>query len=112
MTNKEVIDMIKNNDECKEFSYTNDIKATYFVDDMGNKISFGYDEYCGRLNDHRIIFGLIDGIDRNDFRTLIQQTRFLVYMPEGNEALFLKDIKLSKKQQQFIKKYNVNLILE
>ena len=112
LNNKEILEMIKLNDECEEFEITNNIKATYFMDREGNKLSFGYDKYCGRLNDHRIIFGLIEGIERNDFKGLIDKTGLLVYMPEGNEALYNKDLELSDKQKLFIKRYNVELILE
>ena len=112
LSNKEVLEMIRINDECKEFEITNNIKATYFVDREGNKLSFGYDKYSGRTSDHRTIFGLIDGIERNDFKGLIDKTGLLVYMPEGNEALFNKDLELSHKQKLFLKRYNVELILE
>ena len=112
LNNKEILEMIKLNDECEEFEITNNTKATYFVDREGNKLSFGYDKYSGRLNDHRVIFGLIEGIERNDFKGLIDKTGLLVYMPEGNEALYNKDMELSEKQKLFIKRYNVELILE
>lgn len=112
MTNKEVLEMIKKNDECEEFNFTNSIKATYFVDREGNQLSFGYEEYLGRLNDHRIIFGLIEGIERNDFKKLIEETKLLVYMPESNDALWIKDIELSKEQRDFIESNEVELILE
>ena len=112
MKNSEVLEMIKRNDVCEEFEITNNVAATYFVDRDGNKLSFGFDRYCGRLNDHRIIFGLIDNIKRNDFKSLIEKTGLLVYMPESNECLFLKNIELSDKQKQFIDKYNVEIIFE
>lgn len=112
LTNKEVLGMIKRNDECEEFYITENIAATYFIDREGNKISFGYDKYCGRLNDHRIIFGMIDDVERNDFKTLIEKTGLLVYMPESNEALFIKDLELSKHQKEFISCNDVEVIFE
>lgn len=112
MTNKEVLEMIKKNDECEEFNFTNNVKATYFVDREGNQLSFGYEKYLGRLNDHRIIFGLIEEIERNDFKKLIEETKLLVYMPESNDALWIKGVELSREQKDFIESNEVELILE
>ena len=112
MTNIELIKMIKSNDELQELEFTKDIKATYFIDEEGKQLSFGYDKYLGRLNDHRIIFGLIEGIARNDFDTLIKETRLLVYMPESNEALWLKGVELSEQQKAIINKYDIDIIFE
>lgn len=108
MTNNELLNQLRQNEE---FYITDDLKETYFVDQKGNKISFGYEEGF-RSNDHRIIFDCFDDIEYSDFKTLIQKTKLLVYTPEINDCLFLKEVKLSVQQQQFIKDNNVELILE
>lgn len=108
MTNNELLNQLQQNEE---FYITNDLLATYFVDQKGNKISFGYEESF-RSNDHRVIFSCFSDIEYSDFRTLIQKTKLLVYTPETNDCLFLKEVKLSVQQQQFIKDNNVKLILE
>lgn len=107
----DIIQQIKKNDELQEFSLTGNINETYFIDSEGRQLSFGWDKYSGRLNDHRIIFGLL-GIERNNFKQLIQETKLLVYMPEANEALFLEGLELSEKQRALIKKHDIEIILE
>lgn len=112
MTNKEMYTMIKNNDECQEFTFTKQLKATYFVDSDGKQISFGYDNYSGRVNDHRAIFGLIDNIDRNDWRKLFELTGLLMVIPECMEAYIVKGIELTAKQLNFIKRNKLELTIE
>ena len=108
MNNKESLNHLRQNEE---FYITNDLKPTYYVDQKGNQISFGYEEGY-RSNDHRIIFSVFDDIEYSDFRTLIEKTRLLVYTPENNNCLFLKGLKLSKEQNKFIKDNKAELILE
>ena len=108
MDNKILLEKLKTNEE---FYITDDVRATYFVDTEGNKISFGYEEGY-RSNDHRIIFSVFDDIEYSNFRTLIEKTRLLVYTPENNDCLFLKGLKLSKEQNKFIKDKKAELILE
>ena len=110
MTNNEVLEMIKLNDECKEFEITNNIKATYFVDREGNKLSFGYDKYCGRTSGHRTIFGLIDNVEYNNWNELIKATGLLTYEPESNTALWVKGFEMSLEQKKFIKEYDVEIM--
>ena len=111
MTNVELMEMIRKNDELGEFSYTKNLKATYFVTREGKKLSFGY-EYGYRTNDHRIIFGMIENVEYNDFKSLIEKTSLLVYMPESNDGLYLKNLELSDAQKKFVEENNVEMIYE
>ena len=69
----ELMEMIRKNDELGEFFYTRNLKATYFVTREGKNLSFGY-EYGCRTNDHRIIFSMIENVEYNDFKSLIEKT--------------------------------------
>ena len=63
-------------------------------------------------NDHRIIFGLVENVEYNDFKSLIEKTGLLVYMPESNDALYLKKLKLSDAQKKFVEENDVEMIYE
>ena len=82
---------------------TNDLNATYYVLEDGSQWSFGYDEYCGRTDDHRAIFGCFEEINYNDFTTLLEETGILGYCPETNTAWCLKSQSLTLKQREFIR---------
>lgn len=111
MTNVELMEMIRKNDELSQFSYTKNLKATYFVTREGKKLSFGY-EYGCRTNDHRIIFSMIENVEYNDFKSLIEKTGLLVYMPESNDGLYLKNLELSDAQKKFVEENDVEMIYE
>lgn len=108
MNEKQLLEVLAANEE---FQTTNQLKATYFLTPGGKQISFGY-EYGYRSNDHRIIFGIIDNVERNDWKNLIETTGLLTIMPESMEAFTLKGVELSSKQKAFIKKHNLDLMME
>lgn len=105
---KEVIELLSNNEEYEE---TDLLNATMYVTKEGLKFGFGYE--CGyRTNDHRIIFSCFDDIEYNDFNTLMKSTGLLMYIPETYDCWCLKGQRLTKEQKHFIEAHNLNLIRE
>ena len=110
--NNQEIKKIMLNNSCYPCEITTNIKCTYFIDRKGNKYNYGYYDNC-RTEDHRLIFAIFGNyVKNNDFRDLIEKTHLLIYMPENNTGLFLKNKHLSKPQKQFLLNYNVDLIRE
>ena len=55
---------------------------------------------------------MIKNVEYNDFKSLIEKTGLLVYMPESNDALYLKNLELSDAQKKFIEENDVEMMYE